>query len=662
MRCLLPDESSGFNFGYAISTNLHNQTSPAEFMLSEIFNPGAYWENFYALPPRITAITILCLGGFIYWRERGSRIGRQYFLFDLSVFVWLFSASVMMASADENVAMFWSRSSQVGVFFMYATIYHFGVLFIGYEKKKKTYVRAAWLMAIAFSAINVFTETYINDLYKYWWGWYTKYNWLPTFFLIGSSFFVVTGLMYILQVYQQSSVGTLQRKRAKGLLIGFGFGMVAFVDTLAAYGVGFYPCGYAGVLIHTFITATLTWRYRLVDITPEVAAKEIIHTMSDAVLVLDNEHIIRVVNPKAKELFRCGSADLLDHYFDKALPAEEISRAVGSLLECGTTKDAEIPYFDNDGISRVMNVSISPIYERNDNVIAYTCVFRDVTEHKKAREVLERRVAERTTELAIARDQALEAIRTKSAFLANMSHELRTPLNAIIGYSELLHDESLEKGKKSTAYDLRRISVAGNQLLELINSVLDLSKIEAGKMELNLGEFEVAESIEDVIEAYEPAACQRGNRLCFQLAPNIGTIVADREKVELILAQLVSNACKFTENGDITVRAERNSTDNGEWIYITVADTGFGMTQSEQEQLFGKFTQMTTMLPNVQRGPGLGLAISQRLSELMGGVINVESELGDGTKFTLRLPTVVASANLNENAGVTTADAHPRRR
>jgi hypothetical protein len=189
-------------------------------MSSEIFNPDVYWENFYALPPRIIAITILCLGGFIYWRQRGSRLGRQYFQFDLSVFVRLFRGSLMMASANENVAMFWSRSSQVGVFFMYATIYHFGVLFSGYEKKKKAYVRATWFMAIVFSTNNIFTDAYINDLYKYWWGWYTKYNWLPTFFLAGSSFFVATGLMYILQVYQQSSVGTHQRRRAKGLLIG----------------------------------------------------------------------------------------------------------------------------------------------------------------------------------------------------------------------------------------------------------------------------------------------------------------------------------------------------------------------------------------------------------------------------------------------------------
>ncbi len=630
--------------------------------MSAIFDPSAYWDNFYALPPRITAITILCLGGFIYWRERGSRLGRQYLLFDLSVFIWLFCGSLMIASEDEGVALFWSRASQVGVFFMYATIYHFGVLFIGYEREKKVYVRAAWLMAIVFSLVNVTTGAYIIDLYHHWWGWYTKYNWLPTFFLIGSSFFVMTGLMYILQVYQQSAPGTIQRKRAGGLLIGFGFGMVAFVDTLGAYGVGLYPFGYAGVLIHTIITATLTWRYRLVDITPEVAAKEIIETMGDAVLVLDNDRVIRVVNPMAAELFHCETVDLVDHHIDTALQFEEVTRSVGSLLACAPVSEAEIPYYDKDGESRIVSVSISPLFERGEQAIAYTCVFRDVTEQKRIQDKLERRVAERTAELAIARDQALEASRTKSAFLANMSHELRTPLNAIIGYSEILFDESIEKANKVAAYDLRRITNAGNQLLELINSVLDLSKIEAGKMELHLEEFDVAEPIEEIMDTYEPEACHRDNRLDIDLAPDLGTIVADKGKVIQVLAHLVSNACKFTESGVICIHAERSNLDNNEWICITVSDTGIGMTQAEQEKLFSEFTETTATLPKVNGGSGLGMAISQQLCELMGGAITVESEYGKGTTFTMCLPSVLAETtmakdNAHPNVGKSQAEA-----
>lgn len=613
-------------------------------LINAIFDSQSYADNALAWAPRIAAIIVLALGAYIFWRERASRIGIQYFLFDISVFLYLFAVSFQIASATHEIGMLWARATQIGVFLMYPTVYQFGVLFIGYEQKKKNYVRAAWLMAGVFILINLTTELYINDLHQYWWGRFVKFGWLPTLYLSLMSFFVVTGLMYVVQVYRQTSVGTVRHKRAKGLLWGFGFGMMAFVDTIPAYGFDVYPIGYIGLLIHALIVATLTWRYRLVGITPEFAAQEIVDTMTDALLVLDSERIIRLANPEAAKLFDCGETELLNQPIKAALHNQELSEEIGRLTHGDTIRNAEFQFTNDVGDSRLMNISVSAVRERNDQALAYTCVLRDITEQRRIQGELERRVAERTAELAVARDQALEASRTKSAFLANMSHELRTPLNAIIGYSEMLHEDTTDFTDKQAGEDLQKITGAGNHLLELINSVLDLSKIEAGKMELYNEEFNIEGPAKEVVDVFKPLADQNGNEIRMLMPRGLGTMVADRTKVKQALMNLVSNACKFTKDGIIEIEAERSTSGALEWICISVRDNGIGISPVEQEKLFSEFTQASTSIPKIYGGTGLGLSISQKLCQLMGGAITVESEPDNGTEFTICLPADVPQA------------------
>jgi len=607
-------------------------------LINAIFDSRSYTDNILAWFPRITAFVILVLGAYVFWRERASRIGIQYLVFQVSVFIYLFAASFMIASATQEIALFWARATQIGVFLMYPTIYQFGVLFIGFEQKKRNLVRAAWTLSGIFLLINLTTDLYINDLYQYWWGRYVKFGWLPTFFLSLMSFFVVTGLLYVVQAYRQSSVGTIQHKRAKGLLLVFGFGMMAFVDTIAAYGFDFYPFGYAGLLIHAIIGATLTWRYRLVGITPEFAAKEIIDTMTDALLVLDSERIIRLANPEAMQLFHCSENELLNQPIDKALNNPELSKEIDRLTHGDTTKNAEVRFTDNMDEPRLMNVSVSVVRQWGDQALAYACVLRDITEQRRIQGELEHRVAKRTAELAVARDQALEASRTKSAFLTNMSHELRTPLNAIIGYSEMLYEDAAKFPEKQAGEDLQNIASAGNHLLGLINTVLDLSKIEAGKMELHSEEFRIEGPIREVSDVFRPLAEQNGNEIRALLPRGLGTMVADRTKVKQILMNLVGNACKFTRNGTITIEAERSFSGDLEWLCISVRDDGIGISPEEQEKLFNEFTQVSTSIPKIYGGTGLGLSISQKLCRLMGGAITAESEPDVGSEFTICLP------------------------
>jgi signal transduction histidine kinase/CheY-like chemotaxis protein len=257
-------------------------------------------------------------------------------------------------------------------------------------------------------------------------------------------------------------------------------------------------------------------------------------------------------------------------------------------------------------------------------------------------------IQRRDAELTVAKDLAEEANRTKSGFLATMSHELRTPLNAILGYSEMLMETTEEAGHLDYTPDLHRINVAGRHLLALINDILDLSKIEAGKMDLLLETFPVDGMIRDVLTTIRPLIDTNNNTLTVTLAANLGSMRADLTRVRQILFNLLSNASKFTNRGTVFFSATRVVADGAEWIHFSVEDTGIGMTPEQMSRLFQTFSQADASTSRKYGGTGLGLVISRRLSRLMGGDISAESAEGRGSAFTVRLPAQVADDTVFE--------------
>jgi signal transduction histidine kinase/CheY-like chemotaxis protein len=237
-----------------------------------------------------------------------------------------------------------------------------------------------------------------------------------------------------------------------------------------------------------------------------------------------------------------------------------------------------------------------------------------------------------------ANETAREANQAKSTFLANMSHELRTPLNAILGYSEMLAEDAEAQGHAELRADLQKIQTAGKHLLGLINDVLDLSKIEAGKMKLYLETFNVAGVVEEVAGTARPLVEQKGNRLEVRCPADIGALREDITKVRQVLLNLLSNAAKFTENGIVSLEVRRETGREGNWVFFRVADTGIGMTPEQLERLFQAFTQVDAGTMRKYGGTGLGLAISRKFARMMGGDISVESAAGTGSTFTVRLP------------------------
>lgn len=266
-------------------------------------------------------------------------------------------------------------------------------------------------------------------------------------------------------------------------------------------------------------------------------------------------------------------------------------------------------------------------------------------------QMLENKVTERTAELAQstreaqdARQAAELANQTKSAFLANMSHELRTPLNAIIGYSEMLMEEAEDLEMKEFGSDLKKVHGAGKHLLELINDILDLSKIEAGKMDLYLETFDVSETIREVTATIAPLVDKKANRLVVHCPESMEAIYADQTKVRQALFNLLSNACKFTERGVITLSVLRETVDSADWVVFKVQDTGIGMTPEQMDRLFQAFTQADGGTTKRFGGTGLGLVITRHFCHLMGGTVSVESQYGQGSIFTVRLPAKTVKA------------------
>jgi len=277
-------------------------------------------------------------------------------------------------------------------------------------------------------------------------------------------------------------------------------------------------------------------------------------------------------------------------------------------------------------------------------------IYSDITERKHYEETL-----------TAARDQAEAMSRTKSSFLANMSHELRTPLNAIIGLTDMMVSNASRFGTEKAAEPLRRVHRAGKHLLDLINQVLDMSKIEAGKLELNPETVNVAALIDEVVGTARSSAEQNKNQLDVECPADIAPIILDPLRLKQILLNLLSNACKFTKGGRVSLRVASASTDGRKWVDFAVADTGIGMTPEQISKLFEDFAQADQTTARQYGGTGLGLAITRRLCRMMGGDVTVTSESGKGSKFTVRLPAGLATAaTVSDQQARTSEEPAPR--
>ena len=353
-----------------------------------------------------------------------------------------------------------------------------------------------------------------------------------------------------------------------------------------------------------------------------------------AIVMLDPEGLVVSWNAGAERIKGYSAEEIVGQHFSRFYLQEDIQsgkpqRDLDVVADQGQFED-EGWRVRKDGSAFWANVVFTAIRDQRGRLRGFAKLTRDLTEPMKIEAALTK-----------AKDAADAANQAKSAFLATMSHELRTPMNAILGYSEILMEDAQEKGQEEFIPDLEKIHASGNHLLSLINNILDLSKIEAGKMDLFLESFGISRVIEDVVSTIRPLVEKNANTLQVHCGDDLGTMHADLTKVRQSLFNLLSNACKFTEHGTITLDASRQSLDGVDWITFSVSDTGIGMAPDQMEKLFQPFVQGDASTSRKFGGTGLGMTITHRFCEMMGGEITAKSEPGRGASFTIRLPARV---------------------
>jgi len=349
----------------------------------------------------------------------------------------------------------------------------------------------------------------------------------------------------------------------------------------------------------------------------------ILRSMGESLLVMDPELRIRRVNPSALRLLGYTEAQLIGQPASRVIEGEAPVNRIAAERTYRTKSGNRIPVL----------CSCAELRSGPGSLEGYVCLAQELTELKRTQ-----------AELVRARDAAEDANRTKSAFLATMSHELRTPLNAIIGYSQMLREDSIGPEQAEVLSDLEKIERSGHILLGIINDILDLSKIEAGRVQVELQNVDMDALLRDVCNTVEPLARQQGNVVSLDCSGEARMAYADLPKLRQSLLNLVNNACKFTTNGQVSVAVRLLRNGAGDWTEVRVSDTGIGIRPEHLGKLFQPFSQVDGSATRKYNGTGLGLAISRKFCQMMGGDITVESEPGRGSRFSIRIPAAGRAA------------------
>jgi PAS domain S-box-containing protein len=365
----------------------------------------------------------------------------------------------------------------------------------------------------------------------------------------------------------------------------------------------------------------------------------ILESAGEGICGLDIHGQTTFMNPAAVAMLGYQPEEMIGHIQHYIMHDKREDGSIYPFEECpiyAALHDGSVRRVDNEvfwrksGTCFPVEYITTPILEEAE-VIGAVVTFRDITEQKETEQFL-----------TIAKETAEAANLAKSRFLANMSHELRTPLNAIIGYSEMLIEQADDLGEPDLVHDLSNIQVAGKHLLNLINDILDFSKIEAGKMQLSLHEFEILPALEMVLISVRPQMEKAKDNFDVIFEESLGSMYSDSVRLQQILLNLLGNAIKFTQSGSIVFTAQRIEQESIPYIRFTITDTGIGITQEQQRRLFQPFTQADTSATRKYGGTGLGLSITKQLVNMMGGTIQLQSEVGKGSCFTILLP---ANAN-----------------
>ncbi|HEX5692682.1 MAG TPA: histidine kinase N-terminal 7TM domain-containing protein [Roseiflexaceae bacterium] len=605
----------------------------------------------FALPLAASALTCILLAIYA-WRRRPAPGATIFVVMMLSVAEWTFGYIFELNSSTLPAILFWAKVEYLGIVTGPVAALLLAIAYTGRERWLTPQRLALLAIVPAITNVLVWTNEYHGLIWQR--VGLSNVQGLPMFdvdygawFIVHAAYsylMMVTGILLVLLslVYAPR----IYRRQSLALVVS---GAVPMIGN-ALYILKYNPFPNLDLTPFAFTLAGLLWawnlfHYHFLDIVP-VARDTVIENMGDAVIVLDAHNRIVDINPAARQILRREASEVIGR------PMLQILSARPDLVE--RYRDAmelrdEIVL--GSDVPRFYDLRISPIYDAQRRISGRLVLLHDITDRKQVEEALLQ-----------AAEAAEAANRAKSAFLTNMSHELRTPLTSILGYSELLQLRAGDHGYIDLLEDLQRITVAGDHLLTLINDLLDLSKIEAGKLKLYLETFDVSTLVLHVAGTVRPLVERNTNTLTVSCPRDIGVMHADQTRVQQILLNLLSNAAKFTERGTITLQvsseinvlstavgadnpAERaHFLERGAQSYFVfeITDTGIGITPEQMRGLFRDFMQADASTTRKYGGTGLGLALTARLCRMMGGEITADSQITQGSRFVVRLPYVVA--------------------
>ena len=596
----------------------------------------------YVLPLFVAAAIAAGLSVAV-WRRRPALGVVPFVTLMAAVTEWSLGNALEQIVVDLTAKQFFARLDYIGITLVTVSWFLFALEYTG----RQAWITRRNLRLLAIEPILVQVFLWTNDDHHLFWDSYTlkpsgSYIFTDTTFgpvfwvhAVYSYLLILAGTVMLLQAFARSR--DFYRAQIVTMLIG----VFAPWISNAIYLAGLSPLPGIDItaLAFTVTGIAMAWgvyRYRLLDIVP-VARDTVIESMSDAVFVLDSQNRIVDINPAALRVMGHESAagvigerprELLPGYSDLLTQYQDIEEARTEIA----VGDAPL-YFE---------LRISPLRDRRGALSGRVIMLRDISYRKRAEEQIRAQneaLKKANEELVIAREQAEEASRLKSEFLATISHELRTPLNSVIGYADLLLTGLAGPlNDKQRDYAQRSLS-NGERLLTLINELLDLSKIEAGRFELLSHPFQIAELVSGVKTRMQGLAEKKGLLFAVSVDPALPPVLeGDAKRIEQVIVNLIGNAIKYTDQGRIDLRLEKAG--EAQWA-IVVSDTGIGIPPHALEFIFDEFRQVDGSTQRERQGTGLGLAIVRKITQLMGGTARADSEMNKGSAFTVKLPLVI---------------------
>jgi PAS domain S-box-containing protein len=590
----------------------------------------SYNLNLAALPWAVMSLALLVLSGMVYMRQHSSRVARLFCAMIALVALWFIGFAGMLSTTDPERAAACARFAIAAVCLIPASIYDFTVTALRLMGRRRATVAAVWIIASLFSLVTLTTFGVVDGVWQFSWGFYPRWGALRTTFLVFFGAVMVSHYVdYVLDYIRTQDV--VRKRRLRDLIISFSIAYFAALDFIPMFGVDWRPLGYIPVAVFLLTGWQAIHRHRLRTITAASAAREVLHTMADALFVLDDEGKIRIVNDAVRSIFGFDEGEIVGksiNYVELVDPEESLSRSLNAMLRRGTIRDQERVFKHKDGHHIDVSVSISPLNEPGVNAGAVVIV-RDIRERKRVEE-----------ELRAFTERLQQSNRELEDFAYVASHDLQEPLRKIQAFSDRL----LAKHAGSLAPEgidyLGRVQSAAKRMQVLINDLLAFSRVTTKGQPFV--KVDLARVAHEVMKDLEIRIHQAHGHVTIDGLPAID---ADPLQMRQLLQNLLGNALKFHRPGispSVTIRGEIiQAVAGADWhadgkCRIIVSDNGIGFEEKYAERIFTMFERLHGR--GSYEGTGIGLAICRKIAQRHRGDIIARSRTGEGATFIVTLP------------------------